>query len=44
LLHDIYDRQLLDVGHVIKCKQGTPYIGWSAGANIVAARGIGNHQ
>ncbi|MBC7510455.1 MAG: dipeptidase PepE [Ferruginibacter sp.] len=39
LLHDIYDCQLLDVIRD-KVNKGTPYIGWSAGANI-AGPGIG---
>ncbi len=39
LLHDIYDCQLLDV-ICDKVNKGTPYIGWSAGANI-AGPGIG---
>jgi dipeptidase E len=39
LLHDIYDCQLLDIIRD-KVNKGTPYIGWSAGANI-AAPGIG---
>jgi dipeptidase E len=39
LLHDIYDCQLLDIIRD-KVNKGTPYIGWSAGANITAP-GIG---
>ncbi len=39
LLHDIYDCQLLDIIRD-KVNKGTPYIGWSAGANIIAP-GIG---
>lgn len=39
LLHDIYACQLLDIIRD-KVNKGTPYIGWSAGANIIAP-GIG---
>lgn len=35
LVHDIYDCQLLDIIRD-KVNKGTPYIGWSAGANIIA--------
>ncbi len=35
LVHDIYDCQLLDIIRN-KVNKGTPYIGWSAGANITA--------
>ena len=35
LLHDIYDCQVLDTIRN-KVNKGTPYIGWSAGANITA--------
>ncbi len=34
LLHDIYDLNILDILRS-KIHAGTPYIGWSAGANIV---------
>jgi len=39
LLHDIYDCQLLDIIRD-KVNNGTPYIGWSAGSNIIGP-GIG---
>ncbi len=39
LLHDIYECQLLDIIRD-KVNKGTPYIGWSAGANITGP-GIG---
>lgn len=39
LLHDIYECQILDIIRD-KVNKGTPYIGWSAGANITGP-GIG---
>jgi dipeptidase E len=33
LLHDIYDQDLFEI-ILSKVKSGTPYIGWSAGANL----------
>jgi dipeptidase E len=36
LLHDLYDLNLLELIRE-KVKNGTPYIGWSAGANLVGA-------
>lgn len=34
LLHDIYEEEIFDT-IVNKVKKGTPYIGWSAGANLI---------